>query len=173
VTSRVPGHGRYAHIEREQRWLLVQVPEGVEPLAEIFDRYILGTRMRLRRVISPEGETLKFAQKVRSVADDPESVRLTNMYLSAAEYETLSLLPFAELHKTRRTITVGTRSFAVDEFHDRHRGLVLAETELDEQTPLLESPSFAERDVTHDDRYSGGGLAFADDATLRTLLGKR
>ena len=172
MTDRHPGHGRYAHIEREQRWLLVRVPEDAEHQAEIIDRYIVGTRMRLRRVISHDGETLKFAQKVRDVADDPETVRLTNMYLSVDEYETLSGLPFAELCKTRRTIILGAHIFAVDEFHGRHDGMVLAETELVEGTPPVAPPPFAIVDVTHDDRYSGGALAFADNESLRRLIGR-
>ena len=143
---------------------------AAEPLAEIIDRYIIGTRMRLRRVIESNGETLKFAQKVRDIADDPEVVRLTNMYLSPDEYATISKLPFVELRKTRRSMKVGAHIFAVDEFQGRHSGLVLAETELAEGSPLLESPPFGGRDVTHDDRYSGGTLAFAEDATLRELL---
>ncbi len=173
MTDRRPGHGRYAHIEREQRWLLPTVPAGAEPLAEIIDRYIVGTRMRLRRVVAGDGVTLKLAQKVRDNADDPEIVRLTNMYLSVAEYELLSRLPFAELRKTRRTLSIGTHIFAIDEFHGRHHGLVLGETELGDGAPLLALPSFAQHDVTHDDRYSGGALAFADDDTIRVLMNVR
>ena len=167
---RKPGHGRYAHVEREQRWLATELPKDAEYQSEIVDRYIIGTRMRLRRVTSPEGETLKFGQKVRDVIDDPETVRLTNMYLSPEEYATLSLLPFAELHKTRYQLTIGAHTFAVDMFHGRHDGLVLAETEILEGERRLDPPQFARAEVTNDDRYSGGALAFATDRFLRENL---
>lgn len=167
---RIPGHSRYAHIEREQRWRLAGVPDSATHQADIVDRYITGTRMRLRRVIGPEGETLKFAQKVRAIETDPETVGLTNMYLSTGEYETLSRLPFAELRKIRWRMSTGERTFAVDEFRGRHEGLVLAETELDESAALLPIPVFALIDVTHDDRFSGGALAFAGDGSLSELL---
>ena len=167
---RTPGQGRYAHVEREQRWRLAGVPDSATHHADIVDRYIHGTRMRLRRVIAPEGETLKFAQKVRVTESNPETVGLTNMYLSRGEYETLSLLPFAELRKVRWRMSTGERTFAVDEFRGRHEGLVLAETELDEGAVLLPIPVFALIDVTHDDRFSGGALAFATDGTLSELL---
>ena len=167
---RTPGQGRYAHVEREQRWRLAGVPDSATHHADIVDSYIHGTRMRLRRVIAPEGETLKCAQKVRVTESNPETVGLTNMYLSRGEYETLSLLPFAELRKVRWRMSTGERTFAVDEFRGRHEGLVLAETELDEGAVLLPIPVFALIDVTHDDRFSGGALAFATDGTLSELL---
>src|SRR3546814_18239041 len=63
--DRRPGHGRYAHIEREQRWLCDAVPAGAEPVCSILDRYIDETRLRLRRRESSEGVVYKLGQKVR------------------------------------------------------------------------------------------------------------
>jgi hypothetical protein len=34
---------RYAHVEREQRWLVAYMPDGAVRIAEIVDRYIIGT----------------------------------------------------------------------------------------------------------------------------------
>ena len=49
-------------------------------------------------------------------------------------------------------------------------GLVLAETELDlDEDPLL-TPPFVTTDVTSENRFSGGALAFASDADLRLVL---
>ena len=59
---------------------------------------------------------------------------------------------------------------AVDELHDRCRGLVLAETELAADEHLLDIIEVVGvplvRDVTHDDRFSGGALATAGRAPL-------
>jgi CYTH domain-containing protein len=156
--NRVAGEGRYAHVEREQRWLLSEVPPGVsEPIA-IFDLYITGTRLRLRRMAGPE-VVFKLGQKVRPVAESPEVVHLTNMYLSEAEHATLVGLGGAELHKTRWHGMHAGRRMAVDEFHGHLAGLVLAEVELEVDEPRLAMPSFALAEVTDDDRYSGGSLA--------------
>lgn len=170
MVHRVPGEGRYAQVEREQRWLVSEPPAGAERLAEIHDRYLVGTRLRLRRVDAAGDVTYKLAQKVRPDEADPEVVKLTNLYLSVEEYDAFAALPAAELRKTRWRVTWGGRSLAVDELHDRHEGLVLAEVELGAEEPLLPAPPFAVRDVTHDDRFSGGALAFASPAELAELL---
>ena len=125
--------GRYAHVEREQRWLCAAVPPGAERYAEITDRYLHGTRLRLRVVETDD--------------DDAE------------EYEAVRALPAAELRKTRWRVTWEGHQRAVDEFHGPLGGLVLAEVELGLDDPFLPSPPFARLDVTHDDRYSGGALA--------------
>lgn len=161
MTIRAPGRGRYAHAEREQRWLLESVPEGASSPTEIVDRYINGTRLRLRRAEHDGTVLFKFGQKVRVNEASPELVNLTNIYLGEPEYDVLAGLPAHELRKTRLQLADGGRTFAVDVFHGSLAGLILAETELDEAEPLLPRPVFAIADVTHDDRYSGGALAQA------------
>ncbi|HEY9558126.1 MAG TPA: hypothetical protein VIR58_15425 [Acidimicrobiales bacterium] len=171
--DRRPGHGRYAHIEREQRWLCDAVPAGAEPVCSILDRYIDETRLRLRRSESSEGVVYKLGQKVRAVATDPEMVSLTNIYLSAGEHAALLALPAAELHKTRSHVEWCGRTLAVDRFLGRLAGLVLAEVELAPGDAHLERPPWALRDVTNDDRFSGGTLARASDEAIAELLGQR
>lgn len=71
MNERAPGRGRYAHPEREQRWLLDAVPHGSTRSAEIHDWYITGTRLRLRRVEDGNALLFKLAQKVRADRHDP------------------------------------------------------------------------------------------------------
>ena len=166
---RTPGQGRYAHPEREQRWLLPGPPPGVEAPARIVDHYLVGTRLRLRRVEIGSGTVYKLAQKVRPRPDSPAEVKLTNMYLSADEYAVLRRLPGREIHKTRWRWRVGDRQVAVDEFGGALSGLTLAELELaDGEEPVVLPPPA--RDVTHDDRFSGGRLAAAGPAEIAALL---
>lgn len=170
VADRRPGHGRYAHAEREQRWLVTSIPSEARVVGSIVDRYIHGTRLRLRRVESADGVTYKLCQKVRDDPADPETVRLTNIYLSAEEYQRFLPLPAAELHKSRSHVTWAEKSVAVDEFLGRLAGLVLAEVELPPGEVHLPLPPWADRDVTSDDRFSGGALAFGSDHEVSTLL---
>jgi len=170
MSDRRPGHGRYAHLEREQRWAVRGLPDGVESVSEITDRYVTGTRLRLRRAAMDGDVVFKLAQKVRSTEGDPEVVRLTNIYVSADEYAVLAGLPASELRKSRWRSDWCDHTVAIDQFHDRLEGLVLAEVELGPDETRLPSPIFATRDVTNDDRFSGGALATAtDDEIARTL----
>jgi CYTH domain-containing protein len=170
MERRRPGHGRYAHPEREQRWLLGEVPEGATQWSEITDRYLDGTNLRIRRVEGADGIVHKLTQKVRPVPDDPSRVMLTTMYVPDHEVTALLALPGRELRKTRHRIDLDGRHVAVDVFHDRFGGLILAETELgirEERMPML---PFACCDVTDDDRFAGGSLAATTDQALAELL---
>jgi CYTH domain-containing protein len=170
VVARVPGEGKYARLEREQRWVVAELPAHARSFAGILDRYILGTRLRLRRVDTGEHLDFKLAQKVRRDEADPEIVKLTNIYLSAEEYDVVTALPAAELRKTRWRVNWNGRRLVVDQFHDRFDGLLLAEAELNSDDARLPIPPFAVSDVTNDDRYSGGALAAASDQQVRLLL---
>lgn len=168
--DRRPGEGRYARVEREQRWLVGRVPDGARRAASIVDRYLAGTGLRLRRMETDEGVVLKLGQKVRLDPSDPELVKMTNIYLPAADHSVLATLAAAELRKTRWHVPVGGRTVAVDQFHGRLDGLVLAEVELDVDDDRMPLPPFALRDVTDDDRFSGGALAFADEPAIHALV---
>ena len=56
---------KYAHIERERRYLLQAFPEGLtrsSPHVQITDNYITDTHLRLRKVRNPQTNkwTVKF-----------------------------------------------------------------------------------------------------------------
>lgn len=168
--TRQPGQGAYARVEREQRWLAASVPPDAVPLATISDRYLSGTRLRLRRSEHAAGVDLKLGQKVRVQESDPEVVKLTNIYLSDDEHNVFTNLPAATLTKERLRLTHAGRPYGVNVFTDRWRGLILIETELAADDALLPMPPFAVVDVTADDRFSGGALAFADGPAVASLL---
>lgn len=167
-----PGQGRYARRESERRWLVAAVPPGACRPRRIRDRYLTGTSLRLRRVEETGSVVYKLGQKVRVAAGDPSDVRLTNLYLTEQEYQRLAVLPAAVLDKTRWLVPHGAATFAVDEFEGRLRGLVLAEIELPEAEPPgpgpvpAELPAWLGREVTFEDRYSGGTLAAATRAPV-------
>lgn len=170
MERRRPGHGRYAHPEREQRWLLADVPADATSWAEIADRYLTGTNLRVRRVEGADGVVHKLTQKIRPVPDDPSRVALTTMYVPDDEVTGLLSLPGSDLTKTRRRIELDGRVLAVDSLHGRLEGLVLAEAELSTHEERMPMPRFAVRDVTDDDRFSGGSLATASDEEAAALL---
>ena len=162
MADRAPGEGRYAHDERERRFLLRSVPPHLSPGTRITDRYLDGTTLRLRRVEGPDGVVDKLTQKVRPDPGDPRVVRITNLYLPPGEHEVLRALPGHELVKVRHRWEVAGRTFAVDAFAGPLEGLVLAEVEVDGDDEVL-APVGAVADVSADDRFSGGALASAGD----------
>jgi CYTH domain-containing protein len=170
VTSRRPGEGRYAHVEREQRWLLKRLPPGLTDERAIVDHYWNGTTLRLRIIQDRDVVVYKLCQKVRLDEKSPALVKITNIYLSEGEFRALSVTPAATISKSRWSATSNGARYAVDEFKGRHQGLVLAEIELGEHDPRASDPEFAVADVTDDNEYSGGWLATASREDLERII---
>lgn len=105
--QREPGHGRYAHPERERRFLLSTPPVELDDPRHIVDRYIEGTRLRLRQITGDGPAGYKLGQKVRVNEHDPSIVMLTNIYMTIEEYERLVTLPAAEIRKTLAGCSAG------------------------------------------------------------------
>jgi CYTH domain-containing protein len=157
----------YANAERERRWLVDagKVPDLSEMSHIIMDdRYIIGTRLRLRRMThSSTGEkSYKLTKKYES--DDPLARWIVTAYLTEAEYAVFAQLPAATLVKHRHHVAEDGRIFNLDIFQDANAGLEMTEIECetDEELRALTPPFWASAEVTEDERYQGGTLAAAD-----------
>ncbi|MCX4767842.1 hypothetical protein OG562_44220 [Streptomyces sp. NBC_01275] len=161
--------GKYARVERERRFLSAEppAPSSVTATRAITDRYLVGTRLRLRRAAYPDGRSeLKLTQKVAIARPGAVQGLITNMYLSPAEYDLLASLPAAVLTKTRFSVP----PLGVDVFEGPLRGLVLAEAEFttDEEARSFVPPRECVAEVTADVRFTGGRLV---TASRQDLLG--
>ena len=157
---------KYARVERERRYLLPDLPEGLtraDPHLQITDNYITGTRLRLRKVRDPRTNkwTVKFTQKFAPDAEDLSRTTITNTYLNALEAEMMSVFIANEIRKNRYPFDFEGRRFAVDMFLGDLFGLVLAEVSFDTDQELdsFPKPAFAIADVTNDPVFAGGTLS--------------
>ena len=157
---------KYARVERERRYLLPDLPEGLtraDPHLQITDNYITGTRLRLRKVRDPRTNkwTVKFTQKFAPDAEDLSRTTITNTYLNALEAEMMSVFNANEIRKNRYPFDFEGRRFAVDMFLGDLFGLVLAEVSFDTDQELdsFPKPAFAIADVTNDPVFAGGTLS--------------
>ncbi len=92
----VVAESKYAQIERERRYLLQDLPEGLtraDHHLQITDNYITGTRLRIRKVRDPKTNKwiVKFTQKFAPNPEDLSRTIITNTYLNAIEAETLAV----------------------------------------------------------------------------------
>ena len=141
---------KYARIERERRYLLQDLPEGLtraDPHVQITDNYITGTRLRIRKVRDPRTNkwVVKFTQKFAPNPSDYSRTIITNTYLNALEAESLSMFDANEIRKNRYKFQHLGREFAVDMFLGDLFGLVLAEVnfETDDELDNFAKPAFA------------------------------
>jgi CYTH domain-containing protein len=157
---------KYARVERERRYLLQDLPEGLtraDHHLQITDNYITGTRLRLRKVRDPKTNrwVVKFTQKIAPNPEDLSRTIITNTYLNAIEAETLSVFEANEIRKNRYPFEFEGRKFSVDMFLGDLFGLVLAEIsfETDEDMESFQKPVFAIAEVTDNEIFSGGKLS--------------
>lgn len=156
---------KYARVERERRYLLRDLPEGLtraDPHLQITDNYITGTRIRLRKVREPRTNkwTVKFTQKFAPNPQDLSRTIITNTYLNAYEAEVMSVFNANEIRKNRYYFEFEGHRFHVDMFLGDLFGLVLAEVgfDTDEELDNFQKPSFAVAEITNDPMFSGGKL---------------
>jgi hypothetical protein len=147
-------------LEDEQRYVVTALPAAACAPRLVEDRYLTGTRLRLRVVTDDAGSTRKLGHKVPVDAARPSVVWHTTCYLDEREFATLAVLDAASLAKRRWSLADGV----ADEFLGALRGLVLLEGARPFRPPV---PAV---EVTDDSRFCGGALAALDDDGAARLV---
>lgn len=161
---------RYAKPERERRFLVP--PDALPTLSADFvhieDRYLAGTRVRLRAMTQHPANRLLYKLTQKLEDGDPRLRWITTFYLSEAEHRGFAALPGSGLTKRRHRATSAGLEWGVDVFEGALAGLVLAEREFDSNAELRAAapPAFGACEVTDAPAFSGGALATCDPAAL-------
>ena len=148
---------KYAIVERERRFLLRSLPHDIASSRTIVDRYVTGTRLRLREMRGDDGTAVrKLSHKVRLGAG-PAEVACTNLYLDDEEWALLIALPARVLRKTRHLVRRDGLLVAIDEHED---GTLVAEID-DGDQPSTIVPAWLDvvEDVSDAERWTGVALA--------------
>jgi CYTH domain-containing protein len=134
---------KYAVVERERRFLVAEMPDGVVATMQIVDHYLNESRLRLREMIDADGSV------VRKLG--------TSIYLDDAEWGLLRQLPARTLRKTRHIVERDGLRIAVDELAD---GTLLAEVDDgDYPPPALPDWLGVLAEVTAEERWTGASMA--------------
>ena len=90
------------------------------------------------------------------------------MYLTKDEFCILAQLSAKTLNQTRYSVP----PFGIDVFEGKLKGLLLAEAEFESaaEAGALAIPSFLLREVSDDDRFTGGRLVHASRQDVRSWL---
>jgi CYTH domain-containing protein len=170
---------KYTRTLRQRRFLLRELPPGLAvtaPHAQITDNYITGTRLRLRksRWVQTNEWTLKLTQKHTPAPPDFSRTLITSIFLDEYEYDVLSVFEGNELRKNRYPYEHEGRAYSVDVFLGELRGLILAETDFDDDEVMdaFAPPSFAFMDVTKDEMFTGGSLVHLSAEEIRGAINK-
>jgi CYTH domain-containing protein len=148
---------KYAVVERERRFLVAEMPDGVVATMQIVDHYLNESRLRLREMIDADGSVVrKLGHKIR-LTPGPDEIACTSIYLDDAEWGLLRQLPARTLRKTRHIVERDGLRIAVDELAD---GTLLAEVDDgDYPPPALPDWLGVLAEVTAEERWTGASMA--------------
>jgi len=158
---------KYAHWVAERRFL---VDTGLAPnlkeakARRIEDLYIDGGRLRLRAITHLATGEREFKLAKKYAPDNPLIGPMTNLYLTAEEFDVLAQLPGERLSKLRHKLG----AFTVDAFEGELAGLILAECEASNSMAAMsvEIPAWCIREVTSVPEYTGWRLAKNKDGVI-------
>ncbi len=149
-----------SHREIERKFLVRRMPDALAqfPHAEIWQGYLVtapgGVQVRMRKAGEKHSLTYK---RGRGNAREEREIALTQEQFDI-------LWPATEgrrLTKTRYDVPLGERVVEIDVYTGRHKGLVVAEVEFEDEQSARDFnvPDWLGEDVSHDDRYSNQLLA--------------
>lgn len=168
-------YGRYSIPEYERRFLLDAIPDAVTEPRQITDRFVIGTRLRLRVVWNlDQTEVLsrKLGQKIRPNPSDPTTVMHTTLYVDADELQVFEHLDALEICKIRYQWEVDGFPAAVDSYREHLGGLVLAELNFETAAQLedyVPGPALGP-ETTHIASLTGPSLASISRSDLDGLI---
>ena len=154
-----PDRPKYALPERERRWLVAPSNAAAlvaGPPTRIRDHYLEPGRLRLRCAVSSTGATVhKLGKKYGDRPAGDESI--TNLYLTAAEFDLLAALPGWIVDKQRYRVGPG----ALDRYGDGDDAAWIFELDFEDAAAAAACPhpAFADREVTGDPLWTGAALA--------------
>ncbi len=151
---------KYSLPEIERRWTVddrVLSDIGSQPKVIIIDKYLSGTRLRLRSMDGGSGVKYKLGKKYGDNRNYSESI--TNIYLSSEEYELLRQSTGVEVTKTRYRIAGGS----LDIYTDDQRPIIFSvEFRSEAEAMIYQPPEFVLDEVTDNQAYSGYVLAVGE-----------
>lgn len=158
---------------RERRFLLNAFPPGLErnsPHLQLTDNYITNTRLRLRKIRVPETKERRWllTQVIHPVPADLSQTIKVNTWLSAQEYEVLSVFEGNETRKNRFAYQHEGRDYTVDLYLGLLWGLLIAKTTIESDLTWDQAlmPEFATADITNDPLFNGPKLP---DLTIQEI----
>jgi len=151
---------KYAHVERERKFLLaggINMVEGL-PHKVITDHYVKNTQLRFRMVTDNNGTIYKLTQKAHS---SKGQAPITTIYLQEPEYKLLNIFDSVSVEKIRYIRNYGDFVLGIDKYLKGNDEIWLAEVEFNSDEEMKNfTPPFSYLDeVTDDTNYNGFTLA--------------
>ena len=165
--------------EFHRSFLIEALPEPLTRASshlQIFDNYLLGTRLRIRSVRDPQtaGWTRILQQRFPAVDGSLSALKIGEIYLNDAEYARFEMFEGDEIRKKRYFHEFDGRMFAFDVYLGPLWGLNVARVEFDSADAIekLEPPSVAILEITNNAFFMGDNLVTKKFEDVRQEVAK-
>ena len=148
----------------QRRFLIDTLPEPITAASghlQILDRYIAGTRLRLRQVRIPGTDQYTRMLQQRIVLPNEIEIKLAEIHLNDIEYSIFESIERSEVRKNRYFHEFDQIPMAFDVYLGQLQGLklALAEFETLDEAERMSMPEFSSHEVTHHPSFIGENLA--------------
>ena len=154
---------KYGKYEYERTFIVNKelLNQNIEEVKYLTDTYLIGTSLRLRKVVRKTETQYKLTQKKEDVPKRQGVKKITTIYLSNATYEMLRQLAGYEIEKTRHILVINQQRIGIDVVQVGTEQLYLAEVEFETEEEMMAYvlPIHYEKEVTNDPAYSGFEIA--------------
>lgn len=165
---------------RQKAFLIEALPEPLTPAdkhLQIFDNYIEGTRIRLRKVRMPETKrwTWSLEQIFPCSEGNFERVKISRFVLNEAEYETFKIFEGREIRKNRYFYDLDGIGFEIDIYLGRLWGLNIAKVYFETKAEQMnfKLPEFAVLEITNDEFFAGESLVEKEFRDIQNRLAEK
>jgi CYTH domain-containing protein len=166
-----------AQTELHRSFLIEGLPEPLTAASshvQIFDNYIINTRLRLRKIRDPHSKawTRILQQRFPVVDGEYGNSKLAEIYLNDGEYSLFEHLEGREVRKNRYFHEYDNVSVAFDIYLGAMVGLTTARIDFEDHAGLEEfvPPPFAIIEITDDVFFAGENLVDRTSADIRSKL---
>ncbi len=152
-------------IDLYRLFLIDDLPEPLNRASshlQIFDNYVHGTRIRLRKIRDPyTGKWTHLLHQKTAAGDDGAVVRKTHeIHLNEQEYGVFQIFERHEIRKNRYFHEFGADDYKFDVYMGDLAGLTTARVDFVDQQEMdnFEPPPFAVFEITNDPFFAGVNL---------------
>lgn len=155
---------KYGKYEYERTYLLESNflrDKKIKGIKKIRDKYIKGTRLRLREVIENKETKYKLTQKERLRPAKQGVLKINTLYLTKAEFDKINILEGFEIEKERFMIQIDQIRIGIDRIKLNKKSLFIAEVEFDTELEMnaFSMPLNNIVEITGEQKYSGYEIA--------------
>ncbi|MEQ1606570.1 MAG: hypothetical protein ABL999_17050 [Pyrinomonadaceae bacterium] len=168
-----------AQVELHRLFLVEGLPEPLTPASshlQIFDNYIVNTRLRLRQIRDPYSQkwTRVLQQRFPVIEEHGTVTKLAEIYLNDAEYAAFERFAGREIRKNRYFQEIDRVSVAFDVFLGLLQGLNTARVDFETKEAMENylPPPFFIFEVSNDPFFAGENLVTKKFAEVQNEVAK-